>query len=263
MTVVANQISDTDTNDPPDNMAANYVFTFSLPPNANDDTRNATGNIRIDTANSGFSVLSNDVGAGLTITAFDATSARGGQVTMNNATGTFTYNPPPGYEGPDSFTYTITGATGSDTATVNITVTDMIWFIDDSAPSCTTIAAGCGRLTNPFSDLQSFEAINGGATTNGGDVVDPEAGDNIFIYTGSYTGPLTLENSQRVIGQGAISTIPALTGVTPAADSDPLPATGGVNPTITNPSGDGITVAQNNNLHGSDHSQHQRDGRFG
>ena len=49
-----------------------------------------------------------------------------------------------------------------------------------------------------MSDLASFEAANGGTTTNGGDVVDPEAGDNIFIYSGSYTGPLTLEDSQRI-----------------------------------------------------------------
>ena len=31
MTIVAAQITDTDAGDPPDNMAANHVFTFAVP----------------------------------------------------------------------------------------------------------------------------------------------------------------------------------------------------------------------------------------
>ena len=63
MTVVANQVSDTDAGDPPDNLAANYVFSFGVKPRAVDDSRNATGNIRIQTAGrSGFTVLTNDTG---------------------------------------------------------------------------------------------------------------------------------------------------------------------------------------------------------
>jgi hypothetical protein len=170
---------------------------------------------------------------------------------MNTTTGTFSYNPPVGYEGADSFTYTISNAAGTDVGQVNLTVSGMLWFINNSAPACTTIAAGCGRLSNPFSTLAAFEAVNGGGTVNGTDVVDPEAGDHIFIFTGSgnYTGPLTLENTQRVIGQGATTALSTLSGITPVVDSTTLPSTGGTAPTITS-AGNGIVLAQNNRLHG-------------
>ena len=258
VTVIANQITDQDTGDPPDNMTANHVFTFSIPPRAVDDARNATGNIQIvTTGRSNFSVLSNDVfpvADPVLITAFDATSVRGGNVTMVSNTGTFSYNPPAGYEGTDTFNYTITNAAGSDVGTVTITIVGMIWFINTAPPAaaCTTIGNTCGRLTNPLTSLPAFEAANGGVTMNGTDVRDPEAGDHIFIYTGSsnYVGPLTLEANQRVIGQGANGTLQALSGITPATDSDTLPTTTNSvagRPTIgTN----GFTLAANNRLYG-------------
>ncbi len=250
VTVIANQISDTDTGDPPDNMDANFVFSFGVKPEAIDDARNATGNIRIQTASSsGFSVLANDLPMGIMVTASDTTSVRGGNVTVA-ANGTFTYNPPAGYEGPDSFNYTISNAAGSDVGTVNITVAGMIWFIDDnpSSGACTTNNNICGRLTNPFSSLAAFEAVNGNATpTNGSDVIAPEAGDHIFIFSGTYPGPLTLENNQRVIGQGATSSLQMLSGITPVVDSDALPLTGGTKPSITT---SGFNVVSNNHVFG-------------
>jgi methionine-rich copper-binding protein CopC len=251
VTVIANQISDTDTGDPPDNMVANFVFSFGVQPEAFDDARNATGNIQIQTAGrSNFSVLTNDIGPGITVTASDTTSARGGNVAVA-ANGTFTYNPPAGYEGPDSFNYTISNNAGSDIGTVNITIAGMIWFIDDNAASgsCTTNNNICGRLTHPFSTLPSFEAVNGNATpVNGTDVIAPEAGDHIFIFSGTYTGPLTLENNQRVIGQGATTgTLSGLSGITPATDSDTLPSTSGAKPSI---GGGGFNVVSNNQIYG-------------
>jgi methionine-rich copper-binding protein CopC len=249
VTVFAVQITDADAGDPPDNMLANHAFTFSIPPNAVGDARGATGNVPIDTATTGFSVLSNDIGPGIAVTAFDATSVRGGIVSVNPATGLFTYTPPVGYEGADSFNYTISNAAGSDTATVTVTVSNMVWFIDNTFPSCTTIAGGCGRRATPFSTLAAFEAVNGGVATNGGDLIDPEAGDHIFIASGggAYTGPLTLEANQRVIGQGATSPLATLAGITLAPDSVSLPGTGGAAPII---SGGGIALAANNHLHG-------------
>jgi uncharacterized repeat protein (TIGR01451 family) len=244
VTVVANQISDADAFDPPDQLAANYVFSFGVKPVAVDDMETATGNVRIDSANSNYSVLANDMGAGILITGFDATSAQGGSVNMNTATGTFTYNPPRGFEGADSFNYTISSTGGSDQGTVVITVTDMVWFINNAPGAC---AANCdGRLTNPYTSLAAFEADNGSAGAG-----DPEAGDIIFIYTGTgdYTAPLNLENDQRVIGQGASASLEALAGITFAPDSDPTPMTGGAKPSITSGS-DGIVLAQNDQIHG-------------
>ena len=253
VTVVAAQITDADAGDPPDNMVADFVFSFSIPPRAVDDARNATGNIRIQTAGrSEFSTLTNDIGPGITVTAFDATSLRGGNVSVS-ADGKFSYNPPAGYDGADSFNYTITNVAGSDVGTVNITIAGMLWFVNSSGAACTTINGTCGRLTNPFSTLGAFEAANGNATPLvNGDVTSPEAGDHLFIHTGagSYNSSLTLENNQRVIGQGSTSSLQTLSGITPATDSDALPATAGTNPIITNSGGAGIVAAQNNRIHG-------------
>jgi uncharacterized repeat protein (TIGR01451 family) len=252
VTVFAAQITDADNFDPPDNMAADYTFSFGVKPLAVDDMRSATGNVRINTAVSGYSVLANDQAPGAAISAFDATSAHGGEVTMNTGTGTFTYDPPRGFTGTDSFNYTLSNAGGSDTGTVVLTVSDMIWFINNAAGACSS--ACDGRLTHPFTSLAAFEAINGNGTNVLGAVVDPEAGDNIFLYglDGNYTGPLTFENNQRLIGQGATSSIATLTGITPAPDSDALPSTGGTNPVITTtaPATNGINLAQNDSIHG-------------
>jgi hypothetical protein len=101
--------------------------------------------------------------------------------------GKFTYNPPAGFEGVDTFTYTLTDnanvTTGAlnRTATVSITVSGMFWFINNNSASCLTLAAGCGRLSNPFSTLAAFAALNNGTGNN------PAANDNIFIYESAIT----------------------------------------------------------------------------
>jgi len=203
------------------------------------DTRTATGNVSLSTATN---LLTNDTGDQLTVTAFSATSVPGSSVNVN-ANGTFTYNPPAGFEGSDSFNYTAGNGFGSGgTVTVTITVSDMIWFIDNSAAS-----AGDGRLTSPFNTLAAFEAINGNAGA-----LNPQAGDDIFIYDGSggYTGGLTLESNQKLIGDGASGVLATILGITLATGSDPLPVFSGTDPVIENASGNGISVALDNTIRG-------------
>ncbi|HVY70530.1 MAG TPA: FG-GAP-like repeat-containing protein [Verrucomicrobiae bacterium] len=73
----------------------------------------------VDPDNSGLSTL--DV---LFISAMDSTSAHGG--TIDFICGTVTYTPDPGYNGPDSFTYTVNdGNGGTSIGTVLITVRDV------------------------------------------------------------------------------------------------------------------------------------------
>jgi hypothetical protein len=253
VTVIAAQITDVDAGDPPDNLAADFTFSFTLPVVAHDDIypETVTGNVSVNSANVGsgaFSVTGNDEASNpITITAFDATSASGGTVSMTTSgpgLGEFTYNPPAGYEGPDSFSYTISDGTTSDGATVSMTVTGMIWFIDNTAAP-----GGDGRLSSPHSSLADFEAANGAGGAN-----DPEAGEHIFLYESStaYNGPVTLLDNQRFIGQDATSSLPALTGITPAPSSAPLPAMNSGNATIAEitSSSDGVVLAQNNQLHG-------------
>jgi uncharacterized repeat protein (TIGR01451 family) len=217
----ATGVTFTDTVDP------NTTFvggTLTATPVAVDDSYAATGNVRISVPAPG--VLGNDF-AGVpsaTITSFPATSTNGGNVTLN-ADGSFTYNPPAGFEGNDSFSYTITNSQGSNSATVNITVSGMIWFINNNA-SCPCD----GRLTNPFNSLSSFAAVNNGAGNN------PAANDNIFLYESAadYVGPVTLLNGQKFIGQDATASLASIAGIVSPPFSDPLPATNSGNATIVN-----------------------------
>ncbi len=234
----ATGVTFTDTVDP------NTAFvpgSLRATPVAVDDTYAATGNIRISVAAPG--VLGNDF-AGIpsaSITAPPVTSANGGDVTLN-ADGSFTYNPPAGFEGTDTFSYTLTNSEGSNSATVTINVSGMIWFINNTA-SCPCD----GRLTTPFNTLASFAAVNNGAGNN------PAANDNIFLYESAsdYVGPVTLLNGQRFIGQDATASLSAITGLTPPAGSDPLPVTNSANGTIVNiTTGSAITVASGNTLTG-------------
>ena len=122
----------------------------------------------------------------------------------------------------------------------------MIWFINNNPGAC---ASACdGRLTHPFTTLAAFNGINNGTGNN------PAANDNIFIYESvtNYSGPVTLLNGQKLIGQDATSTLAALTGLTPPGDSDALPAMNSGNPTIANitSSGNGVVLGQNNQLYG-------------
>jgi hypothetical protein len=238
----ATGVTFTDTVDP------NTAFvpgSLTATPVAVDDSYGATGNIRISVAAPG--VRGNDfVGVPTATITAPPTSANGGDVSLA-ADGSFTYNPPAGFEGVDTFTYTLTNAAGSNNATVSITVSGMIWFIDNNAAACTTLAAGCGRLTNPFSSLSAFAALNDGSGNN------PAANDNIFIYESAsdYAGPVTLLNGQRLIGQDATASLSSITGLTPPAGSDPLPATNSANGTIVNiTTGNAITVGSGNSLIG-------------
>jgi hypothetical protein len=90
-------------------------------PIAVNDLYNTVANVPVTTGN----VLLNDSDADndtLSISAYASVSNRGGNVT-NNLDGTFTYSPPNGFTGSDSFSYTISdGQGGSDQALVSITV---------------------------------------------------------------------------------------------------------------------------------------------
>ena len=219
---------------------ATVTIAVGVRPAATDDSYLPTvlGNVSIDTTtSSSFSALANDSGDGLTIIAFDAASANGGDVVVN-ADGTFSYDPPVGYEGSDSFTYTIdNGFSDPQSGTVSLTVSGMIWFIDQSAGS-----GGDGRLSDPFDCLVSATCFSTVASDGGG--------DTIFLASGAYTGGLTLLNNQFLIGEGATASISAISGLTPPADSPSLPTTNGTRPQLTTTNADGITLGSGNTIRG-------------
>jgi uncharacterized repeat protein (TIGR01451 family) len=212
--------------------------SVSTTPIAVPDSYSVLGNVSLS---SPVSVLTNDfdpdgVGPALTVNATNFTTTNGGSVSLST-NGFFTYNPPPGFEGTDRFNYTLNDGEGfTDIGTVSLNVTGMIWFVTSSGP------VGDGRLSNPFNSLAALAAVNNGGVSN------PAAGDNIFLYSGNYTGPVTLLNNQKLIGQGATSSLITITGLTPPPGSAALPATGGTRPVIAGASG--VTLAAGNTVRG-------------
>lgn len=212
--------------------------TLNASPMGVNDSYSCIGNVGIDVP-VGNGLLTNDIdpdGNPITITSINTTGTEG-QVT-HNANGSFTFKPNPGYEGSTTFKYTVSDGKATDEGTVTITVSDVIWFVDNNAG-----ANGDGRLGTPFNSIANF---NTGASD--------EAGDFIFLYrntTNNYTGSITLLNDQALIGAGATASVVAITGITVPSFSYALPATGGTNPVINN-SGSVTTLqlASRNKLHG-------------
>ena len=157
---------------------------------------------------------------------FTAASANGGIVAVN-ADGSFTYTPPVGFSGTDTFTYTLqntTDATLTGTGTVTITVNNVVWYVNNALG-----VNGDGRSNTPFNVL-SATTVNG--VGGAGDV--DAANQIIYLFTGSgnYTGGLQLESGQQLIGNGVALVVSSFT----------LRAAG-TNPTIVNAGGNGVTLS--------------------
>ncbi|MAE65589.1 MAG: hypothetical protein CMJ18_15075 [Phycisphaeraceae bacterium] len=177
--------------------------SINVSPLARNDAYQAVGNTPLEvgvpqgsgpSVNINGSLFDNDsefLGDAFALTSFDATSAFGGQVSVN-PDGTFTYDPPVGFEGTDTFGYSIRDATTIGEGTVTIDVLDPVWYVDNSASP-----GGDGTASAPFDDL---------APLNSGGAAPDDEGDTIFLYEGvsassPYVGPLVLENGQDLVGQ--------------------------------------------------------------
>jgi uncharacterized repeat protein (TIGR01451 family) len=245
-------------------------MSVNAQPIAGNESFSVTGNVSISVPDGVSDLLANDIdpdtgsGAALTMVSANVTSANClvASCPVNNvvinANGSFTYNPPPGFEGPDTFTYTIrdngpdgVGGNADDataTGTVTLNISGMVWFINNGSPACTTLATGCGRLSNPFSTLAAFQAINNGTGNN------PAANDSIFVFQSAtaYAGGVTLLGGQRFIGQDSTSTLAAITGISLPTFSTAFPAMIPAAPatTIQNAGGNGVTLGATNTLNG-------------
>ncbi|MBN1668455.1 MAG: cadherin-like domain-containing protein, partial [Anaerolineales bacterium] len=221
---------------------------FRSTPIARDDSYQALGNVSINVpAASGL--LANDEdpdGSGaLVIASVPANSTNGGTIdAVDLNTGAFTYHPPAGYVGTDTFTYQVEDVDGNlDPATVTITIANMVWFIDNSAA-----LAGDGRLNAPFNSIAAFNAIQTGSAPGAKD------GDFIFLYTGSgaYADGIQLRNNQRLIGQGvSLDYELSLASISVPADSATLPGMG-TRPSLAPGTGNAVRLAANNRLAGFD-----------
>ncbi|MEZ4572549.1 MAG: Ig-like domain-containing protein [Thermomicrobiales bacterium] len=261
VTITADDVSDDDAVDPPDTLDGNenstsegsptddYSISFGVAPVAVDDSYGSTGNVGIvvDAANGVILGTGADEGTGLSVSEVQGSAAnvgngaattQGGSVTLDSD-GSFSYDPPAGYSGDDTFSYRVSGPSGtSNTATVTVSVSsDLIWFIDSSSTG-----SNQGTLANPFTSIASFMS---NATDS--------AGETIFIATGSgYTSGITLLDSQKLVGQAAGASLESISGITFAPFSRTLPSTGGTAPALATSSGNAVDLATANTVRGLD-----------
>ena len=266
LTYASANLTDDDASDPPDNLdgdenglaGGDKSVSFGVRPDAVADIYNSIHTNLGIIVPAGNGVLTNDdrgdaspatvVGWGTTAPAAQSntvaagaqgSTAQGGFATVN-ADGSFTYDPPPGFTGADTFFYHLSNANGDHVAQVTLNVAGTrIWFINDTSPG----SANRGTLQNPFTSLASF---NGSANTQAGDFV------HIEHNSAAYAGGLTLKNLMTVIGEGATGTLPGFVASLGSIStfSPTLPTLGGTRPQVTNGSGNGVTLAATNTLRG-------------
>jgi len=242
-----------------DTIDAHTTLVPGSPIAAASDKYSTIGNVQLTIPDGATDLLGNDFdpdtgnNTGMTATAETKSSTActggcSGNVTIN-ANGSFTYDPPVGFTGTDTFTYTSNSGTSSISTTVTITVANKLWFISNNAGACTS---NCdGRLSHPFTSLANFNTANLGGPGQPGD------NDWIFIYESgtAYTGPVNLRAGQKLIGQDATATLIGLTGFSQPSGTDPLPVTNAANGvfvtiTTTAPATNGINLNSGNTLRG-------------
>jgi hypothetical protein len=230
-------------------------------PIAKPDSYTSSGNIPISIAAPG--VLTNDIdpmtgtNTGLTVTEVQGlagnvgvatnTTAVGaggvtGSVTLAN-TGNFTYEPPPGYVGNDTFTYKTSEGTLTDTNTVTITISNMVWFIKNTGGGLNR-----GTFSNPFTTIASFNTANALADA----APNPKSGDIIALRSGTYSEAdgINLRTNQKLIGEAIqFNTVFTADANSSTAYGTFAGATAAA-PTINASAGNGVDLASSNTVRG-------------
>jgi uncharacterized protein YjdB len=195
VTAVSAQVSDVDTNDGPNAMAADYVFGFESVIQAIDDVFTETIVTGINTANTSpaFSVTANDqIDASTTVVfagwdGIAGVTQQGGDVVMTTSgagMGQFTYEPPAGYAGTDSLEYTVQSGSATSTARVALTI-DAVPVVTGSTPEdAATDVAGDIAIEITFSEPVSVFVSSF--------LVVCSSGDQDFTVDGSGSSTVTL-----------------------------------------------------------------------
>ncbi|QLG89639.1 retention module-containing protein [Chitinibacter bivalviorum] len=235
----------TPTNTPP--VANNDTFTPASPPNALNDALNTNEDTPL--VIQGTTLLANDSDAdGNPLTIIGVGTAGNGTVILN-ADGSITYTPNANYNGPDSFTYTISdGQGGTSTATVTVGVTpvndppvllnpeNLAPLGDDVSVTTPEDTPVGGKLaaTDVDGDTLTF-SLTGNQPAHGTVTVNA---DGTWLYTPNtnYNGP---DSFTALVddGKGGTDTLVVNIGVTPVNDPPVL-----VNPENLAPLGDDVSV---------------------
>jgi hypothetical protein len=193
------------------------INNFKIAPVALADSYSTVGNTQLYVATAApttpvvtaaTAVTANDNGP---LPIASAITAPAGHGTANvNGNGSFVYTPVAGYSGADSFTYTLTDGNGvtSAPATVSITVTGRVWYVNGAA------GPGTGVSNDPFGSLASASTAH-------------LAGDTIFVESAGAptptSGAISLKASSFLWGQGtALPTISSIAIQNTGATTKPL-----------------------------------------
>ena len=141
------------------------------------------------------------------------------------ANGSFTYVPDAGFSGIDTFTVQVTDSITPVDVTVNITVGEVVWYVNN-ATGPNNPPGSDGRSTDAFETLAEAQAASGPNST-------------IFVFNGltaatPLTDSIALKNGQKLIGEGVGLTVAGFPILVPA----------GTQPRIV-ASGDAVTVVAN------------------
>jgi VCBS repeat-containing protein len=161
------------------------------------------------------------------------TAGQGGTVTLDADTSQLVYTPNAGFAGPDSFSYTVSDATGgSDTATVFVRVLPPDGGIQPAADAYTvaedgglTVAATAGVLSND-SGAGTLQAVLVGAPAKGNVSLEP---DGSFTYQPFADADGTDTFTYRAFVSAAQGYSPAVTvtlSITPVNDAPVLDPNG-------------------------------------
>ena len=246
--------------DPADNTdSEETVIKTNSPPHAVDDSVTTDEDTAVTTGN----VLANDTdpdGDTLSVSGADSQSAQGGSV-VNNGDGTFTYTPPAGFDGSDSFSYTVSDGNGAtDQGTVMITVNPVNHppvAADDSITTDEDTAVTTGNVlandTDPDGDTLSVSGADS-QSAQGGSVVNN--GDGTFTYTpptgfsGNDSFHYTVSDGNGAEAQGTVQIAVNTVNHAPVAMSDSISTTEGAQVTTgnvlandTDPDGDTLSVS--------------------
>ncbi|WP_175472164.1 MULTISPECIES: Ig-like domain-containing protein [unclassified Curtobacterium] len=197
------------------------TVTVQVAPLAKDDTvRVAAGSTyTADTRATG--VLGNDLGTGLTVDS--NTAPAHGTVSVDKASGTFTYTPADGFSGTDTFRYTAVDASGAPTtATVRITVAPTA--ADDAVSTTTGTPVSVAVQRNDRGTDLTTTIVRGPA--NGTAVVEQ---DGTVSYTPA-AGTSGVDTFEYTVtdGDGVTSTPATVTvTVTPRTWADTVSTTAG------------------------------------
>jgi hypothetical protein len=128
-----------------------------------------------------------------------------GSVTIS-ADGSFTYVPNAGFVGIDSFSFQVTDSVTPTTGTINVTVSNRVWYVRDLVDG-NNPAGGDGRSTD------AFETLAAAATAS-------QANDTIFVFTGNtattpLTGGIALKSGVKLHGEGVGLTVGSFGTIVP------------------------------------------------